>query len=51
MQNVDTERIGEMFTDNVLHLFSTEESNLAVHYPHVVTTALFNILMALFKNW
>lgn len=36
-----------IFIDNAFHLFWTKISDLAIQYPHVVTTALLNLLMVM----
>lgn len=47
-QNIDTERISEMFIDDVLYLFST---NPAVQFLLVATMALLNLFVVMYRHW
>lgn len=48
-KNVDTECISKIFTDNIFGLISAKMYNLAIKYPLVTVTALFNVFMVMFR--
>ncbi len=50
VQNVDSEHVSKTFTNNVFYLLSAKISNLAIEYLLISTTAIFHLLMVMFRH-
>lgn len=50
LKNIDNEHISKIITDNILYLFSAKISNLVIQYWSIVSTALLNVFMIMFRH-